>query len=80
MKYSLRYMTNRILFLFSTILKLIARILESAAPGIKRGIYLVKSDHFGYTVQVDEVTLDFDLSYSEANKLCDILRHVREKT
>lgn len=48
-------------------------------PPMRKGIYLSRSN-FGYTVQIDEYTLDLDVSYTKASELCDYLRNLREES
>lgn len=44
-----------------------------------KGIFLYRS-HFGYTVHIDDHTMDLDVSWSEANKLATDIAALRNKS
>lgn len=76
MKYTLRYIANKTLHMFAQIFMFISIRLEQLSPLIKKELTLVNAYH-GYTVQIDGVTLDFNLSHDEACELYDYLKTKR---
>lgn len=69
-------MLNKAIVTFCKLLQTFAIRLTAAAPTIKKGIFVVKSYH-GYTIEIDEVTLDFDCSYNQAQVIRSILEQTR---
>lgn len=78
MKYSIRYIANKTMMFTSRVLSYLSVLLGAWAPAVKKEINLVRA-YYGYTVKIDGVTLDFDLSYSDAMDIFKTLERKRNK-